>query len=164
MILLKRERQNAETINHELNLSHGSLNGFHSPADRNDVAHLWSCRGRRGSLLQVAGLAIASGRLSDHFSPGHVAGREPQDVATTVASPLERHLGQIADVTEMTSSSTVGRRRITLQFDLNRDINGAARDVQAAINAARADLPTSLRSNPTYKKVNPADAPSDPGA
>jgi multidrug efflux pump len=86
-------------------------------------------------------------------------GASPQDVATTVASPLERHLGQIADVSEMTSISTVGSTRITLQFGLNRDINGAARDVQAAINAARADLPTSLRSNPTYRKVNPADAP-----
>ena len=86
-------------------------------------------------------------------------GASPQDVATTVASPLERHLGQIADVTEMTSSSTIGATRITLQFGLNRDINGAARDVQAAINAARADLPTNLRSNPTYRKVNPADAP-----
>src|SRR5579883_288476 len=86
-------------------------------------------------------------------------GASPQDVATTVASPLERHLGQIADVTEMTSQSSVGQTRITLQFGLNRDINGAARDVQAAINAARADLPTSLRSNPTYRKVNPADAP-----
>ena len=86
-------------------------------------------------------------------------GASPQDVATTVASPLERHLGQIADVTEMTSSCTVGSTRITLQFGLNRDIDGAARDVQAAINAARADLPTSLRSNPTYRKVNPADAP-----
>ena len=89
----------------------------------------------------------------------NLPGASPQDVATTVASPLERHLGQIADVTEMTSSSTVGSTRITLQFGLNRDINGAARDVQAAINAARADLPTSLRSNPTYHKVNPADAP-----
>jgi multidrug efflux pump len=86
-------------------------------------------------------------------------GASPQDVAITVASPLEKHLGQIADVTEMTSSSTVGAVRITLQFGLNRDINGAARDVQAAINAARADLPTSLRTNPTYRKVNPADAP-----
>src|ERR1700742_4272970 len=86
-------------------------------------------------------------------------GASPQDVATTVASPLERHLGQIADVTEMTSSSSVGTVRITLQFGLDRDIDGAARDVQAAINAARADLPTSLRTNPTYRKVNPADAP-----
>src|SRR5271169_5955247 len=86
-------------------------------------------------------------------------GASPQDVATTVASPLERHLGQIADVTEMTSSSSVGSTRITLQFGLDRDIDGAARDVQAAINAARVDLPTSLRQNPTYRKVNPANAP-----
>jgi multidrug efflux pump len=86
-------------------------------------------------------------------------GASPEVVATTVATPLERHLGQIADVTEMTSSSTVGFTRINLQFGLDRDINGAARDVQAAINAAYADLPTNLRSNPIYRKVNPADAP-----
>src|SRR5499427_5199394 len=86
-------------------------------------------------------------------------GASPEVVATSVATPLERHLGQIADVTEMTSQSTVGGTRITLQFGLNRDINGAARDVQAAINAARVDLAASLRSNPTYRKVNPADAP-----
>jgi multidrug efflux pump len=86
-------------------------------------------------------------------------GASPDTVATSVASPLERHLGQIADVTEMTSQSSVGQARITLQFGLDRDIDGAARDVQAAINAAHADLPTSLRSNPTYRKVNPADAP-----
>jgi multidrug efflux pump len=86
-------------------------------------------------------------------------GASPDVVATTVATPLERHLGQIADVTEMTSSSTVGGVRINLQFSLNRDINGAARDVEAAINAARVDLPSNLRSNPTYRKVNPADAP-----
>jgi multidrug efflux pump len=86
-------------------------------------------------------------------------GASPDIMGTSVAGPLERHLGQIADVTEMTSSSSVGLTRITLQFGLDRDINGAARDVQAAINAARADLPTSLRSNPTYNKVNPADAP-----
>ncbi len=86
-------------------------------------------------------------------------GASPTTVATSVASPLERHLGQIADVTEMTSQSGIGQTRITLQFGLNRDIDGAARDVQAAIVAARADLPASLRSNPTYRKVNPADAP-----
>jgi multidrug efflux pump len=86
-------------------------------------------------------------------------GASPEVVATTVATPLERHLGQIADVTEMTSQSIAGATRITLQFGLNRDINGAARDVQAAINAARVDLPASLRSNPIYRKVNPADAP-----
>ena len=86
-------------------------------------------------------------------------GASPDTVASTVAAPLERHLGQIANVTEMTSSSGIGQTRITLQFGLDRDIDGAARDVQAAINASRADLPTSLRSNPTYRKVNPADAP-----
>ncbi|MEP9373683.1 efflux RND transporter permease subunit [Mesorhizobium sp. KR1-2] len=86
-------------------------------------------------------------------------GASAEVVATTVASPLERHLGEIADVTEMTSTSTLGNTRITLQFGLDRDIDGAARDVQAAINAARADLPSSLRQNPTYRKVNPADAP-----
>ncbi|MGH7045328.1 MAG: efflux RND transporter permease subunit [Stellaceae bacterium] len=86
-------------------------------------------------------------------------GASPETMAATVATPLERHLGFIADVTEMTSQSTVGQTRIALQFGLARSINGAARDVQAAINAARADLPTSLRQNPSYRKVNPADAP-----
>src|SRR6204780_366760 len=88
-----------------------------------------------------------------------MAGASPETMATTVATPLERHLGAIADVTEMTSSSSVGSTNVTLQFGLNRDIDGAARDVQAAIVAARVDLPTSLRQNPTYHKVNPADAP-----
>jgi multidrug efflux pump len=86
-------------------------------------------------------------------------GASPMTVATSVAEPLERHLGQIADVTEMTSQSGIGQTRITLQFSLDRDINGAARDVQAAINAARADLPAALKTNPTYRKFNPADAP-----
>ena len=86
-------------------------------------------------------------------------GADPQTVATSLASPLERHLGQIADVTEMTSQSQVSQARINLQFGLDRDINGAARDVQAAINAAQADLPTNLLSSPIYRKVNPADAP-----
>jgi len=86
-------------------------------------------------------------------------GASPDTVATSVASPLERRLGQIADVTQMTSSSGLGQTSINLQFGLNRDIDGAARDVQAAINAARADLPTSLKSNPSYRKINPADAP-----
>jgi multidrug efflux pump len=86
-------------------------------------------------------------------------GGDPETVAATVAAPLERRLGQIADVTEMTSTSSSGSAQIVLQFGLDRDINGAARDVEAGINSARADLPTSLRSNPTYRKVNPADAP-----
>jgi len=86
-------------------------------------------------------------------------GASPNTMAATVATPLERHLGIIADVIEMSSESSVGITRITLQFNLNRSLNGAARDVQAAINAARADLPTSLRQNPSYNKVNPAAAP-----
>ncbi|MDQ2102312.1 efflux RND transporter permease subunit [Azospirillum isscasi] len=86
-------------------------------------------------------------------------GASPETMAASVATPLERHLAQIADVTEMTSSSSAGSTRITLQFGLGRDIDAAGREVQAAINAARADLPSSLRSNPTYRKVNPADAP-----
>jgi multidrug efflux pump len=86
-------------------------------------------------------------------------GASPDTVATSVAAPLERYLGRIADVTEMTSRSTTGQARITLQFDLQRDIDGAARDVQAAINAAEADVSTSLTSNPTYRKLNPSDAP-----
>ena len=86
-------------------------------------------------------------------------GASPETMAATVATPLERSLGRIAGVTEMTSSSALGSTRVTLQFDLNRDIDGAARDVQAALNAARSLLPTGLPSNPTYRKVNPADAP-----
>ena len=80
-------------------------------------------------------------------------------MASSVATPLERQLGHIADVTEMTSASTLGSTSITIQFDLNRDIDGAARDVEAAINAARTYLPSNLPANPTYRKVNPADAP-----
>ncbi|HEX7270888.1 MAG TPA: multidrug efflux RND transporter permease subunit [Casimicrobiaceae bacterium] len=86
-------------------------------------------------------------------------GASPETMAATVATPLERSLGRIAGVTEMTSSSALGSTRITLQFDLSRDIDGAARDVQAAINAARSLLPSGLPNNPTYRKVNPADAP-----
>ena len=86
-------------------------------------------------------------------------GASPETVATSLTTPLERALGAIAGVTEITSSSTVGSARITLQFDLSRSIDSAARDVQAAINAARVLLPSSLPNNPTYRKVNPADAP-----
>ncbi len=86
-------------------------------------------------------------------------GASPETMASSVATPLERSLGSIAGVTEMTSRSSQGSTRITLQFDLSRDIDGAARDVQAAINAARSLLPTGLRSNPTYHKANPSAAP-----
>src|SRR5579862_3622116 len=86
-------------------------------------------------------------------------GASPATMASSVATPLERQFGRIAAVTEMTSSSALGSTSITLQFDLNRDIDAAARDVQAAINAARGYLPSNLPNNPSYRKVNPADSP-----
>ena len=86
-------------------------------------------------------------------------GASPETMASSVATPLERRLGTIAGVNEMTSSSSTGSTRVSLQFDLNRKIDSAAREVQAAINAARVDLPATLRSNPTYRKANPSDAP-----
>ncbi|MFC5462134.1 efflux RND transporter permease subunit [Massilia niabensis] len=86
-------------------------------------------------------------------------GASPETMASSVATPLERRLGVIAGVNEMTSNSGSGSTRVSLQFDLNRKIDSAAREVQAAINAARADLPATLRSNPTYRKANPSDAP-----
>jgi multidrug efflux pump len=89
----------------------------------------------------------------------NLPGASPQTMATSVATPLERRLGTIAGLNEITSSSSNGSTRISLQFDLNRNIDGAAREVQAAINAARVDLPPTLRSNPTYRKRNAADQP-----
>ncbi|MCL2760473.1 MAG: multidrug efflux RND transporter permease subunit [Desulfuromonadales bacterium] len=93
------------------------------------------------------------------FVSAALPGADPETMATSVAAPLERQFGQIAGVTEMTSTSQRGSTGIVLQFDLNRDIDGAARDVQAAINAARGNLPSNLPSNPSYRKINPADAP-----
>jgi multidrug efflux pump len=126
-----------------------------------------------GTTLLTIGLALAgvAGFLGLPVAPlpqtdfptiqvsARLPGASPETMASSVATPLERRLGVIADVAEMTSSSGVGQTNITLQFNLGRDIDGAARDVQAAINAARADLPSTLRQNPTYRKVNPADAP-----
>ncbi len=89
----------------------------------------------------------------------NVPGASPETMAATVATPLERALGRIAGITEITSDSWRGKTEITLQFDLSREINGAAREVQAAINAARTLLPTSLANNPTYKKANPSESP-----
>lgn len=125
------------------------------------------------TTLLTVGLALA-GVISFFFLPvaplpqvdfptimvqASMPGASPETMATSVATPLERHLGQIADVEEMTSQSTLGNTRITMQFGIDRDIDGAARDVQAAIGAARVDLPVALKTNPTYRKVNPADAP-----
>ncbi|MDB5339687.1 MAG: acriflavin resistance protein [Planctomycetaceae bacterium] len=89
----------------------------------------------------------------------NLPGASPETMASAVATPLERQFGRIAGVTEMTSASSLGSCSITMQFDLDRNINAAARDVQAAINAARGQLPTNLPNNPSYRKVNPADAP-----
>jgi multidrug efflux pump len=118
--------------------------------------------------LALAG-CVAFGRLQVSPLPqvdfptiqvqANVAGASPETMAATVATPLERRLGQISGLTTMRSTNTVGATEVELQFDLDRDINGAARDVQAAINAARSDLPVNLRSLPTYKKANPTDAP-----
>src|SRR6202790_1126915 len=89
----------------------------------------------------------------------NLPGASPETMASSVATPLERQFGRIAGLTELTSTSYLGATSIVLQFDLNRDIDAAARDVQAAINAAAGQLPSHLPSKPTYKKVNPADAP-----
>ena len=85
----------------------------------------------------------------------NLPGASPETMASAVATPLERSLSRIAGVTEMTSNSTLGSTSITLQFELDRDVNAAAREVQAAINAARSQLPANLPNNPSYRKVNP---------
>ncbi|AQS87582.1 multidrug efflux pump acriflavin resistance protein AcrB/AcrD/AcrF [Neoasaia chiangmaiensis NBRC 101099] len=115
-----------------------------------------------GGILGYIGLPVAD--LPDVDMPvimvqAQQSGGSPTEIASTVAEPLERHLGAIAGLTEMTSQSMVNQVRITLQFDLSRDVNGAARDVEAALQGARADLPSSLRTNPTYQKANPNGAP-----
>src|ERR1700722_15391532 len=90
---------------------------------------------------------------------GSLPGASAEIMASSVATPLERQFGHIAGVTEMTSTSGLGTANVTIQFDLSRNIDGAARDVEAAINSARTYLPANLPANPTYRKVNPADAP-----
>jgi len=126
-----------------------------------------------GTVLLTAGVALAGigGFFALPVSPlpqvdypvisvsASIPGASPDTMATSVATPLERHLGTIAGVNEITSQSSTGSTRVTLQFDLSRNIDGAAREVQAAINASRVDLPSTLRSNPTYRKANPAASP-----
>ncbi|HXY78514.1 MAG TPA: multidrug efflux RND transporter permease subunit [Candidatus Acidoferrales bacterium] len=126
-----------------------------------------------GTSLLAAALLL-SGILAFNFLPvaslpkvdfpvisvgAALPGADPQTMASAVATPLERQFGRIAAVNQMTSASQLGTTAITMQFDLNRNIDAAARDVQASINASRGQLPTNLPSNPTYRKVNPADAP-----
>ncbi|HET9748938.1 MAG TPA: efflux RND transporter permease subunit [Casimicrobiaceae bacterium] len=126
-----------------------------------------------GTVLLTAGIALAG--IGAFFAlpvaslpqvdlpvisvSANIPGASPETMATSVATPLERHLGTIPSVNEITSNNSVGSTRVTLQFDLSRDIDGAARDVQAAINASRVDLPATLRQNPTYRKFNPSAAP-----
>src|SRR5438034_2384929 len=124
------------------------------------------------SLLAIA--VLMAGALAFNFLPvaplpqvefpviqvgAGLPGASPQTMASAVATPLERQFGRIAGVNQMTSTSQLGSTNITLQFDLNRNIDAAGRDVQAAINAARGQLPADLPGQPTYRKVNPADAP-----
>src|ERR1700740_793095 len=124
------------------------------------------------SLLTIA--LLLSGALAFQFLPvaplpqvefpvisvgAGLPGARPETIASSVATPLERQFGRIAGVNQMTSTSQLGSTGIVLQFDLTRNIDAAARDVQAAINAARSQLPSYLPGNPWYRKVNPADAP-----
>ena len=108
-------------------------------------------------LLPVAPMPQAD--LPVIFVQANLPGASPETMATSVATPLERRLGHIADVDQMTSQSRVNQTAVILQFGIDRDVDGAARDVQSAINASRADLPVTLRSNPIYRKVNPSAAP-----
>src|SRR5271157_5098846 len=126
-----------------------------------------------GTSLLAAALLL-SGILAFNFLPvaslprvdfpvisvgATLPGADPQTMASAVATPLERQFGRISGVNQMTSSSQLGSTAIALQFDLNRNIDAAARDVQAAINAARGQLPSNLPQNPNWRKVNPADSP-----
>src|SRR5881398_1181116 len=126
-----------------------------------------------GTSLLAAALLMA-GALAFNFLPvaplpqvefpviqvsAGLPGASPETMASAVATPLERQFGRIAGVNQMTSTSQLGSTSVVLQFDLTRNIDAAARDVQAAINAARGNLPANLPSNPSYRKVNPADAP-----
>src|SRR5215467_12284974 len=126
-----------------------------------------------GTSLLAAALLL-SGALAFKFLPvaplpqvefpvisvsAGLPGASPETMASAVATPLERQFGRIAGVTQMTSSSQLGSTNVTLQFDLSRSIDAAARDVQAAINAARSQLPADIPSQPNYRKVNPADSP-----
>ncbi|HBG08171.1 MAG: multidrug transporter subunit MdtC [Geobacteraceae bacterium GWC2_58_44] len=137
-----------------------------------NISSIFIARPVATSLLTLA--VVLAGIISFHLLPvsplpqvdfptisvsASLPGADPQTMSTSVAAPLERQFGRIAGVTEMTSTSTRGSTNITLQFELDRDIDGAARDVQGAINAARGFLPANLPNNPRYRKINPSDAP-----
>ena len=144
-------------LDHDKRSFHEHTCNIHPPAHRHRASGSRSRAGGRHGYFLLPVSPLPNIDVPTISVTASMAGASPDVMAATVATPLERHLGVIASVNEMTSSSTVGSTRDHLQFDINRNIDGAARDVQAAINAARADLPTSLRSNPTYRKVNPAE-------
>ncbi len=137
-----------------------------------NVSEIFICKPVATTLLTVAialSGAVAYGLLPVSPLPevdfptisvsASLPGASPETMASSVATPLERQFGHIASVSEMTSSSSLGSTNVTLQFNLDRDIDAAARDVESAINAARGYLPANLPANPSYRKVNPADSP-----
>ena len=132
--------------------AHEHLRAVHPAAGRDVAADDRRRAGRRHRLRRAAGVAAAAGGFPDHPGERGLPGASPETMASSVATPLERQFGRIAGITEMTSTSSLGSTQVTLQFDLNRNIDAAARDVQAAINAARGQLPPNLPSNPTYRE------------
>ena len=135
------------------------LRAVHRAAGRHHPADLRRGAVRRRRVHAAARRAAAAIDVPAIFVSAQLPGASPEVMASTVATPLERHLGAIADVDDMTSTSSVGTTNIQLTFGVDRDIDGAARDVQAAIVAAHADLPSALTRNPTYRKVNSSAVP-----
>ena len=138
---------------------HEHFRALHPSAGGDHAADGGGRAGRRGGLYLLPVSPLPQVDFPTISVSAQLPGASPETMASSVATPLERQFARIAAVTEMTSTSTLGGTGVTLQFDLNRDIDAAARDVEAAINAARGYLPANLPSNPTYRKVNPADAP-----
>ena len=132
---------------------------FIHPPNCDHAHHGGGASGRPGRVPVVASSAATSGQLSHHHRLGFAARRFPDTMAASVAQPLERQIAQIPGVSQMTSTSSLGATAVTVQFDLNRNIDAAANDIQAAINAAAGQLPKDLPSPPTYRKVNPSDTP-----
>jgi hypothetical protein len=157
-ILAGRSRE-ARAARHNRQNRHESFRTIYPAACGNDIADHRDRHRRSGCVYCAASFSSAPGRLPNHLRFWVLPGASAQIMASSVATPLERQFGHIAGVSEMTSASSLGSTSITIQFDLSRNIDGAARDVEAAISAARTYLPANLPANPTYRKVNPADAP-----
>ena len=141
-------------------MSHGLFRTLHPPSGRHHPAGASACCS--SGIVAYRFLPISALPSIDIPTIVVIAARpgaDPETMANSVAAPLERRLGEISGVTEITSTSSIGNTSVVVQFDIDRDINGAARDVQAAINAAITDLPSDLPTRPYYRKFNPADAP-----